>query len=215
MSDHAQCPQEERRVSRLPRLSALIGTGAALGSVALVIGVTVNSGPPDMLPEAVAAPTSTTTTTTTTTSGSASGYSVDSHGYVDSDARCDDSQIVMAYGRTDRALVAICVDSDGALEYRGERLSDGASLQLPATRGSDGMIIATNDTVTYTISPKMFLVSEGDTVLYRDAWVEFVEPSFSDDQGAASTSENPTTTVPTTTVTVTTSVTPTSSRWGD
>ena len=37
--------------------------------------------------------------------------------------------------RTERSLVAVCVDRDGDLEYRGVRLSDKASLELPVTRG--------------------------------------------------------------------------------
>jgi len=123
----------------------------------------------------------------------------------------------MAYGRTERSLVAICVDRDGELQYRGVRLSDKASLELPVTRGADGVLIATNDGVTYSISPSMFLVSDGDNVIYRDAWIEFKQPSFSTATSTSST-EKPTTssspTVSTTTVTVTTSVTPTSKAGG-
>lgn len=233
-------------------LFASIGAGAALVAVGLFVGVTVNSGAPQILPEAAAAPTSTTATTsaapstpqTTSTSGStsttktsstssASEYSADEHGYVDWTARCDDSQTLMAYGRTERSLVAVCVDRDGDLEYRGVRLSDKASLELPVTRGSDGVLIATNDGVTYSISPSMFLVSDGDNVIYRDAWIEFKAPSFSTSSTSTtpttstsststSTSSTPTTatssaattTVSTTTVTVTTSVTPTPKAGG-
>jgi hypothetical protein len=156
----------------------------------------------------------------TTTSSSA--HPSDQRGYLDSSARCDTDQVLMAYGRTARALVAICVGSDGDLEYRGVRLSDEASVTLPAGRASDGSIVATNDGVTYSVSSAAFLVSEGDTVLYRDPWVEFREPRFDDEAtstaspsttttSTAPTSTAPTSTAPTvTTPTVsTTTVTPT------
>jgi len=133
---------------------------------------------------------------------------------VDWTARCDDSQTLMAYGRTDRSLVAVCVDRDGGLEYRGVRLSDKASLTLPVTRGADGVLIATNDGVTYSISPSMFLVSDGDNVIYRDAWIEFKEPSFSTASSSTSATKSTSPTVSTTTVTVTTSVTPTAKAGG-
>ena len=135
----------------------------------------------------------------TTTSSSA--HPSDGRGYLDSSARCDTDQVLMAYGRTARSLVAICVGSDGDLEYRGVRLTDEASVTLPAGRGSDGSIVATNDGVTYSVSPAAFLVSEGDTVLYRDPWVEFRVPRFDD---GATSSAAPSTTASSTASTSTT-----------
>ena len=125
--------------------------------------------------------------------------STDEHGFVDSSARCSASQTLMAYGRTARALVVICVDPDGGLQYRGVRLSDGAALQMAAGRGSDGSIVATNESVTYSVSAAAFLVSEGDTVLYRDSWTDFHTPRFSGGSATATTSASPTTSaIPTT-----------------
>lgn len=106
-------------------------------------------------------------------------YTVDSRGYVDSAARCDANQELMEYGRTTRALVVICVGSDGQLQYRGVRVSDSAALTMPAGRTADGTVVATRDGVTYAVSPTMFLVSENDSVLYRDSWTEFGQPRFS------------------------------------
>lgn len=135
--------------------------------------------------------------------------SSDEYGYLNTAARCDDDQTLMAFGRTSRAMVAVCVDPDGELEYRGVRLSDQAATTLSATRASDGSIIATNDGVTYAISPTFFLVSEGDAVLYRDAWIEFRQPRFSGTATTTSTSTTTTTsaaasTAPTTAPTVST-----------
>ena len=122
--------------------------------------------------------------------------STDEHGFVDSSARCSASQTLMAYGRTARALVVICVDPDGGLQYRGVRLSDGAALQMAAGRGSDGSIVATNNGVTYSVSPGAILVSEGDTVHYRDSRTDNHTPS------APATAPVTTPTVSTTTVTM-------------
>ncbi len=145
------------------------------------------------LGEAGAEPSTTTST---------SAHPSDGRGYVDSSARCDPDQALMAYGRTARALVAICVGGDGGLQYRGVRLSDEAAVTLPAGRASDGSIVATNDGVTYSVSSVAFLVSEGDTVLYRDPWVEFRVPRF-DDGATTTASPSATPTVSTTTVTPT------------
>lgn len=192
--------------------------GAAVSSAALLAAAALTLAAHARMPEAAAAPTTTPTTTSSAESESASDYPSDESGFVGSAARCDDSQVLMSFGRTSRALVAICVDPDGDLEYRGVRLSDETALTTTAGRASDGSIIATNSGVTYAVSPEMLLVSEGDTVLYRDSWLEFGQPRFSDEPttstsaastsaastSAASTSvQPPTTTVSTTTVTVT------------
>ncbi|MCX2929567.1 hypothetical protein ORI20_04730 [Mycobacterium sp. CVI_P3] len=200
MSAHDPLP-----TSPSTRLLPWLGIGGALTAVGLVVGVTVSSGSPEALPVAQAAP-STTTTTTTTTSSAPEFYQADSRGYVDTGARCDENQTLMAYGRTAKSLVVICVNADGGLEYRGVRLSDDAPLHLPITRSSDGTLIANNDGVTYAVSPTQFLVSQGDDVIYKDSWIEFKEASFS--PASTTTSGSATTTVSTTTVTVTTSVTP-------
>lgn len=204
--------------------------GAVVSSVALLAAAALTLAAHARMPEAAAAPSTTPTTTPATTPSAVAGsepagsdYPSDEFGFLDSAARCDDSQVLMSFGRTSRALVAICVDSDGDLEYRGVRLSDETALTATAGRASDGSIIAINNGVTYAVSPEMLLVSEGDTVLYRDSWLEFRQPRFSDEPttatsttststtstSATSTSatptsaDAPTTTVSTTTVTVT------------
>jgi hypothetical protein len=144
-------------------------------------------------------------------------HPADQRGFLNSSARCDADQVLVAYGRTDRALVAVCVARDGELEYRGVRLSDLAYTALPAGRTTDGAIVANDDGVTYAVSSAAFLVSEGDQVLYRDPWLEFHQPRFTDTPATtsstatsstaattASTTPSPTsTTVSTTTVTMT------------
>lgn len=191
--------------------------GAAVSSAALLAAAALTLAAQARMPEAVAAPSTTPTTTSSaaarseSASASASDYPSDESGFVGSAARCDDGQVLMSFGRTSRALVAICVDPDGDLEYRGVRLSDDTALTTTAGRASDGSIIATNNGVTYAVSPEMLLVSEGDTVLYRDSWLEFGQPRFSDEPttstSAAATSAEPTSTDPPTTTVSTTTVT--------
>jgi hypothetical protein len=168
-----------------------------LGLAALAVGVAITVCSPAPLPEAAAAP---------------AGPTSDEHGYVGTSARCDGTATPMAYGRTSRALVVICVNRDGKLEYRGMRISDQAGIAMPAARAPDGTIIAANDGVTYAMSPTVLLVSEGDSVLYRDSWIEFRQPRFpgasptssaSPTASASPTSATTSPTVSTTTVTMT------------
>jgi len=144
----------------------------------------------------------------------AAQFATDEHGYLDSAARCDDSQMLMEYGRTARALVAICVGADGQLEYRGARIEDQAALTMPASKGADGAVIATNDDVTYAVTTELLLVSQGDTVLHRDPWIDFHQPRSPNTPSTSAAAPTPATTAtaapPTTTVSTTT-VTPTPS----
>jgi hypothetical protein len=86
---------------------------------------------------------------------------------------------------------------------------------MAASRSSDGAIVASNDDVTYSITPQILLVSEGDTVLYRDSWSEYHKPGSPAGSTTASTTAAPstTTTTPTTTIptvsTTTVTLTPT------
>lgn len=144
--------------------------------MAMVIGGFAGVAEHGAVPRAAAAPTDDPET--------------DESGYLDSAARCDAGQTLVAYGRTTRAQVAICVDPGGELQYRGVRSSDGAYLMMPAERGANGSIVATNGDATYAVSPSMLLVSEGDTVIYRGSWIEFREPGFDTDPTAPSPSSS-------------------------
>jgi plastocyanin len=78
---------------------------------------------------------------------------------------------------------------------------------MAASRSTDGAIVATNDDVTYSITPQTLLVSEGDTVLYRDTWSEYHKAGFPAGSTTPSTTAAPSTA--TTTLTTTTPVTTT------
>ena len=189
----------------MPTFRVILAAAAGV-SAALVIAV----AGPHIGVRAGAEPSTTPTSSTSApaiSTSSTSAYPSDRQGYLDSAARCGTDEVLMVHGRTARALVAICVDGDADLFYRGERLSDGASVELPAGRASDGSIVATNDGVTYSVSSAAFLVSAGDTVLYRDPWVEFREGRFAEPTTAATTTASGPPTVSTTTVTMTPTVT--------
>lgn len=147
--------------------------GMVVATATLAVGAAITLSPGAPIPRATAEPSTPSTSTSTSASPATSDYPTDGQGYLASAARCDDGQTLLMYGRTSRSLVAICVGPDGQLEYRGVRLSDGATLTMTASRSADGTIVAVNDNVTYAISPQTLLVSEGDTVLYRDEWAQY------------------------------------------
>jgi hypothetical protein len=101
---------------------------------------------------------------------------IDDRGFVDTQARCEAPSAGVAFGRTESALVAICLDN-GAYEYRGVRLRDDALLTDAATETADGTFEAEQEGVTYTFSAKELVVASGDRVLHTEPMVAYVEPS--------------------------------------
>ena len=183
----------------------LRAAGMLVTAATLTVGAMITLSPAAPIPRAAAEPS---TSPTTTSAGPAEPeFPSDDQGYLNSAARCDDGQTAMMFGRTSRSLVAVCMGPDGQLEYRGVRLSDRAGLTMAASRSADGAIVATNDDVTYSITPQALLVSEGDTVLYRDTWSEYHKPGLPAGSTTPSTTATPSTV--TTTLTTTTPVTTT------
>jgi hypothetical protein len=200
-------------------LLMLAGLGALLATFVLFAGVVSHSGG-GALPAADAAPeTSTSTTaastagtattnsspaTTSTTGAAGAQFTTDTHGFVNTKAYCEDGQSAAAFGRTQRSLVVICVDSHGDYEYRGVRVSDGAGLKAAAKSTADGFEASTDDAV-YTVSPTELVVTSGGKVIYRDTWIAYQQqPRFT-----TATSGTPTTATTSTTTTTATTSTPT------
>jgi hypothetical protein len=200
-------------------LLMLAGLGALLATFVLFAGVVTHSGG-GALPAADAAPdtsvTSTTTTSTTpagtattsTTGTAGATFTTDTRGFVNTKAYCDDGQSAAAFGRTQRSLVVICVDSRGDYEYRGARVSDGAGLKATAKSTADGFEASTDDAV-YTVSPTELVVTAGDKVIYRDTWIAYQQqPRFTTETSGSATTTSTSataTTTPTTTTAATTS----------
>ena len=53
------------------------------------------------------------------------------------------------------------------------RIRDGAKLILPASQASDGGYAAENDGITYTVTSSALVVSAGQTVIRKEAMVDF------------------------------------------
>lgn len=98
---------------------------------------------------------------------------MDALGFVDSAARCDPGERAAAIARTERAAVVVCEAADGTYDYRGVRLSDGASLQLDDVRPIAAGFEARNGGTTYRLSPTELVVISGESLQSRDAVIEY------------------------------------------
>ena len=110
-------------------------------------------------------PTTTTSTAPSTTGASAvAGVSgTDAQGFVGHSARCDAGSSPAAAIRTANSLAVVCETSSGNFYYRGERLRDGASLELSDVRRSGDGFEATNpaDGARYQVQPDMLTILSG------------------------------------------------------
>ncbi|MGV0746278.1 hypothetical protein [Mycolicibacterium sp. XJ870] len=102
-------------------------------------------------------------------------YAFDQSGFIDSDARCRDTQSARAIGRTEGSLVVICLDRSGRFEYHGVRLTDDAALAAKAEKSQNRKFVARNHSVSYAVSPTELLVTSGSTVIKREPMVEYRE----------------------------------------
>ncbi|WP_235623910.1 hypothetical protein [Mycolicibacterium goodii] len=102
-------------------------------------------------------------------------YAFDQAGFVDSGARCGDTQTARAIGRTAGSLVVICLDRSGHFEYHGVRLTDNAALAMQAEKIQERKFLARNHGVDYAVSPTELLVTSGAAVVKREPMVEYRE----------------------------------------
>jgi hypothetical protein len=103
-------------------------------------------------------------------------FATDDRGFINTAARCEKPKFAVAVGRTQRSLVAICVDGRGHYEYHGVRLSDDSVLNVPARALADGRFIVQNAGFTYTFSPKELVIAQGARVIRKEPMVAYVEP---------------------------------------
>lgn len=172
------------------KLLSSIGIGAVVAAVAVVVGATTTpSTPTEALSVAdesstVAGSARATATArvapvaSTTDVAPESTFPSDAQGFVDTHARCDDSQFTIAFGRTERSIVAICTNPDGTYEYRGMRISDGATLTESVEAQGDGEFVARSDDVTYVVSAQEFYLMSGSEVVREEPWLEYHEPQL-------------------------------------
>ena len=100
----------------------------------------------------------------------------DGQGYVNSTARCSSPDSVAVFGSTDASRVAVCKTAGGHYEYRGVRLSDGARLIVAADATDDGAFVAHNGKISYLVTAKSLVVSDGKTVIREEPIVDFHGP---------------------------------------
>ena len=123
----------------------------------------------------------------------------DSQGYLDSTARCAKPDTAVVFGTTETSRVAICKTAGGEFEYRGVRVRDGARLIVPASRISDGVYVAKNDGVTYTVTAEALSVSANGDTFRTQSWTDFNSPQAPASTTSGSTSAKPNTAGPATT----------------
>ena len=118
--------------------------------------------------------TSAETTTTSSSSRPISGVSgTDSQGFVGHSARCDSGDSAAAAIRTAQSLAVICKSGD-SYYYRGERLRDGANLELQNAQRSGAGFTVVNpaDGIQYAVQPDGLTLSSSRGV-DREAALEF------------------------------------------
>jgi serine/threonine-protein kinase len=183
-------PVKKARFSK-PQVALLAGTVAMFALAAVLAGAIVMTGgsggsepqsplaapPPATMTVTTTAPATSEETTPSTTSSTApttspstspsTGASIagmsdtDGQGFVGHSARCDAGSTPAAAIRTANSLAIVCETAPGSYYYRGERLRDGAQLQLanavPASGGFDAINPA--DGARYQVRPDQLTIS--------------------------------------------------------
>jgi hypothetical protein len=105
-------------------------------------------------------------------------FPVDDRGFVNSDARCDQTQTAVAVGRTPGSLVVICGDPSGQYGYLGVRLSDDAVLKTVARTTPTHEFVAQHKSVTYAISSSELRVTAGGAVIKQEPMIDYRGPGM-------------------------------------
>ena len=111
-----------------------------------------------------APPAEPTPTVTKTPSLSRPVQGADGLGFVGQPARCDPGNPPAAVVRTALSLAVVCQTGPGSFYYRGERISDGANIELANAVRSSGGFDVTNpaDGTRYEVRPqRLRIISNG------------------------------------------------------
>jgi serine/threonine-protein kinase len=110
------------------------------------------------------ATTSTTATTSTSSAALAGVTGTDGQGFVGHTTRCDPGSSLVTAIQTSQSMAVVCETTQGTYQYRGERLRDGANLQLDDATPVDGGFNAVNpaDGARYEVRPdRLRILSNG------------------------------------------------------
>lgn len=193
-----ECRATSALLNEMPisKFRFLGGAAAALAALTLFAGITGKSFTTNSLAPADAEPAP-SPSSPAAPSQQVPPFATDNAGFINSAARCDATQTVMAVGRTQRSLVVICVDKNGRYEYRGVRIGDGALLKVPAQTTTDGGYLTQNEGVTYAVSSTQLLVTSGETVINKEPMIDYRQPHpFAAETGAVTPKPSTTSTPP-------------------
>ncbi|MCV7432956.1 serine/threonine-protein kinase [Mycolicibacterium bacteremicum] len=157
---------------------ATIGLFAIAGALAsaLVFGGDDGTAPRSPLAVPAQSPEASAAAPTTSTTPAVAGVSgTDSQGFVGHSARCDSSSTPAALIRTAQSLAIICRTSSDDFYYRGERLRDGANLELRDARRSGAGFVAVNpaDGARYEVMPGLLTISSNGRVDSSERALEY------------------------------------------
>lgn len=145
----------------------LFGVAAVLASLLMSSGGDSSPSPQTTLAVPPSASTTTETPTTTSSSAGLAGMTgVDGQGFVGHTARCEPGASPVSAIETSQSMAVICETSPGSYQYRGERLRDGANLQLAGAVPAAGGYDVTNpaDGARYEIRPDRLRILSGGSV---------------------------------------------------
>lgn len=177
---HAPTPpppaQKKRRIGNTQvalgaAVLLLFGVAAVLASLLMSSGgdTSPTSQTTLAVPPSASATTEAVTPSTTSTSSSAglAGMTgTDGQGFVGHTARCEPGASPVTAIETAQSMAVICETSPGSYQYRGERLRDGANVQLANAVPAGGGYDVTNpaDGVRYEIRPDRLRILSGGSV---------------------------------------------------
>jgi serine/threonine protein kinase len=133
-------------------------------SVNLVGGTRHNASPPSQTLKAPAPQASTTPPAPLTPTLSRPVTGADGLGFVGETARCDPGNPPAAVVRTAKSLAVVCKNLSGTYYYRGERIRDGAHIELSNAEPVEDGFDVTNpvDGVVYEVRPnRLRIISYG------------------------------------------------------
>jgi serine/threonine-protein kinase len=161
-------------------------TAAAVGVLAVVIGLVLWFALGQNRTEQIAAPPTTTASETPTSQPTSEPTSTpptpvalpgtDAQGFIDyPGARCDADNDPAALARTTHSVFAVCRAGPGDFYYRGVRLSDGAGIELANVVRSSGGFDVTNPTdgTRYQIRRDALIIITPDGQAITEPMVEY------------------------------------------
>jgi serine/threonine protein kinase len=148
-------------------------------AVASVVGNHRNGSPAPPHSATAAPPAPSTTPAPKTPSLSAPVKGADGLGFVGETARCDPGNPPAAVVRTAKSLAVVCQNLSGSYYYRGERIRDGANIELSnAVRTSDGFDVTNPvDGTLYEVRPERLRIMSNGHVDSSEPVVQYATAS--------------------------------------